>query len=73
LQFGNNILKKKCPSEVQSSYMQNIVVIFNADHNDVATSVGLILGACTREMYRPAIHLMTFSGNARDKVYPKLL
>jgi hypothetical protein len=42
--------------------MQNIPVLSNVDHTDVAAAVGLISGACAREMYRPAyaIHLMTF-------------
>ena len=42
--------------------MQNIPVLPNADHTDVAAAVGLILGACAREIYRSAcaIHLMTF-------------
>ena len=40
--------------------MQNIPVLLSVDHTDPAAAVGLIPGACTREMYRPAyaIHLM---------------
>jgi len=42
--------------------MQNIPVLLNVDHTDLAAAVGLIPGACARQMYRPAytIHLMTF-------------
>jgi hypothetical protein len=34
--------------------MQNIPVLPNVDHTDVVAAVGLIPGACAREMYRPA-------------------
>jgi len=34
--------------------MQNIPVLPNVDQTDVAAVVGLILGACARQMRRPA-------------------
>jgi len=42
--------------------MQNIPILPNVDHTDAAAAVGLIPGACAREMYRPAyaIHLKNF-------------
>jgi len=55
--------------------MQNIPILPNVDHTDAAAAVGLIPGACAREMYRPAyaIHLTIFSSNSRDEQYSKLL
>jgi len=57
--------------------MQNTAVLLNVDYTDVAVAVavGLILGACARQMYRHfyAIHLTIFSSISRDKQYWKLL
>jgi len=53
--------------------MQNTAVLLNVDYTDVAVAVavGLILGACARQMYRHfyAIHLTIFSSISRDKQY----
>jgi len=51
--------------------MQHIPVLLNVPQTDVAAAVGLMLEACTRQMYRPAyaIHLTIFSSNSRDKQY----
>ena len=45
--------------------MQNIPVLLSVDQTDVAAAVGLIPGACVREMYRPAyaIHFMNLVAN----------
>jgi hypothetical protein len=55
--------------------MQNIPVLPNVDHTDVAAAVGLMPEACAREIYRPAyaIHLTIFSSSSRDEQYAKLL
>jgi hypothetical protein len=68
-------VNKKSILQQFKTAMQNIPVLLNADCTDVAASVGLILAACARQMYRAAyaVHLMNFSSNSRDKQYPKLL
>jgi len=73
--FGNNILNKKIILHKFKAAMQNTPVLLNEDYADVAAAVGLILGACARQMCRQfyAIHLAKFSRNSRDKKYPNLL
>jgi hypothetical protein len=54
LNFGNNILNKKSILQQFKTAVQNIAALLNVDCSAVAVSVGLVLAACVRQMYRPA-------------------
>ena len=75
IHFGNNILNKKIVLQKFKAAMQNTPILLNVDYTDVAAAVGLILGACARQMYRHiyAIHLTRFTSISRDKQYWNLL